>query len=142
LSRDPIAESGGINLNGYVGNNPANLTDPLGLARITVTKTNGEVWWAEMYLHMASHFANPWEGIGAKFGTPARIIYRHVCSDPVYRFLTETVKASNGWGAYKDGLNDAHIDISSHAALWYRWTGKDVTKDVYLIAECSDGCDM
>jgi RHS repeat-associated protein len=31
LSRDPIAEAGGINLYGYVANNPLNTTDPLGL---------------------------------------------------------------------------------------------------------------
>lgn len=31
ISRDPIGESGGINLYGYVGNNPTKLTDPLGL---------------------------------------------------------------------------------------------------------------
>ncbi len=31
LSRDPIGENGGINLYGYVGNNPINLWDPLGL---------------------------------------------------------------------------------------------------------------
>jgi|APLak6261658528_1056013.scaffolds.fasta_scaffold00207_1 RHS repeat-associated protein len=31
LSRDPIAEEGGINLYGYVGANPVNLRDPLGL---------------------------------------------------------------------------------------------------------------
>lgn len=31
LSRDPIAENGGINLYGYVGNNPINLYDPMGL---------------------------------------------------------------------------------------------------------------
>ena len=31
LSRDPIEEDGGINLYGYVGNNPTNAADPLGL---------------------------------------------------------------------------------------------------------------
>jgi uncharacterized protein RhaS with RHS repeats len=31
ISRDPIGENGGINLYGYVGNDPVNLRDPLGL---------------------------------------------------------------------------------------------------------------
>jgi RHS repeat-associated protein len=33
LSRDPIAENGGLNLYAYVGNNPINLWDPLGLCK-------------------------------------------------------------------------------------------------------------
>jgi uncharacterized protein RhaS with RHS repeats len=32
LNRDPIGEAGGINLFGYVGNDPVNQIDPLGLA--------------------------------------------------------------------------------------------------------------
>lgn len=31
LSRDPVGEAGAVNLYGYVGNDPINLTDPLGL---------------------------------------------------------------------------------------------------------------
>jgi uncharacterized protein RhaS with RHS repeats len=31
INRDPIQESGGVNLYGYVGNNPISNTDPLGL---------------------------------------------------------------------------------------------------------------
>ena len=38
LSRDPIAEYGGLNLYGYVGNNPVNWRDPSGLAP-------GDKWW-------------------------------------------------------------------------------------------------
>jgi RHS repeat-associated protein len=36
ISRDPIGEAGGINLYGYVGNDPTNRLDPLGLFQITI----------------------------------------------------------------------------------------------------------
>ncbi len=35
LNRDPIRESGGINLYGYVGGNPLNAVDPMGLSSLT-----------------------------------------------------------------------------------------------------------
>ncbi len=41
LSRDPIGEDGGVNLYGYVGNDPVNLTDPLGLWYLTNPATWG-----------------------------------------------------------------------------------------------------
>ncbi|PTY01860.1 hypothetical protein DB347_25230 [Opitutaceae bacterium EW11] len=40
ISRDPIAEEGGLNLYAYVGNNPISLIDPLGLA-YEITETQG-----------------------------------------------------------------------------------------------------
>ena len=39
MSRDPLGEFGGLNLYGFVGNNPANFFDPLGLADDSGTKT-------------------------------------------------------------------------------------------------------
>ncbi len=39
LSRDPIGEAGGINLYAYVGNNPSNLVDPLGLRDYSAVET-------------------------------------------------------------------------------------------------------
>jgi len=39
ISRDPIGESGGVNLYGYVLNNPINLYDPLGLRDYTAQET-------------------------------------------------------------------------------------------------------
>lgn len=53
ISRDPIAEAGGLNLYGYVGNSPTNRTDPLGL------------WYA---LIPGSWFdGNGYEGSGSNF---------------------------------------------------------------------------
>ena len=41
LNRDPIGEAGGLNLYGYVENDPINLWDPLGLDAIVLNDMNG-----------------------------------------------------------------------------------------------------
>lgn len=41
LNEDPLGEEGGLNLYGYVGNSPLMAVDPLGLARLIGTTTDG-----------------------------------------------------------------------------------------------------
>ena len=43
LNRDPIGEEGGVNLYGYVGNNPISGVDPLGLSNVRITDASGNV---------------------------------------------------------------------------------------------------
>lgn len=59
LSRDPIGESGGLNLYGYVGNNPVLYVDPLGLVR-----------WGDAGRAGLGVVVN-WIGLGVGFGLAA-----------------------------------------------------------------------
>ena len=45
LSRDPFEEAGGLNLYGYVANNPVNLVDPDGLAAIYTDQASGVTYF-------------------------------------------------------------------------------------------------
>jgi hypothetical protein len=50
INRDPIEESGGINLHEFLGENPICLTDPLGLSFTLIGDTNGDFSAACSYL--------------------------------------------------------------------------------------------
>ena len=45
LNRDPIAENGGINLYQFVGNNPINAVDQLGLSGFWSNNFNPALYW-------------------------------------------------------------------------------------------------
>src|SRR5438034_1360601 len=46
LSRDPLGEGEGVNLSAYVGNNPINLTDPLGLSDDCANSWTCREYWS------------------------------------------------------------------------------------------------
>ena len=58
-NRDPIQERGGINLYGYVHNNPLNKIDPLGLADLYDPLTGGYVPNPNDYANPDDYYAHP-----------------------------------------------------------------------------------
>jgi uncharacterized protein RhaS with RHS repeats len=65
LNRDPIGLAGGMNLYGYVGNNPISFVDPLGLETAVVIET-----WRDGSINFLGHAAIATTGEGVfSFGT-------------------------------------------------------------------------
>lgn len=62
LSQDPIGESGGVNLYGYVANNPIDLVDPYGLLSTGSLSSSGAAALAEI------------EAVQAGYGTAAKMM--------------------------------------------------------------------
>jgi RHS repeat-associated protein len=148
ISRDPLKDaemSQGANLYLYARNDPITTFDPFGLATITLEKTDGVTDWTGLFSHALGHLTHPSTGFGASGNRAAHIVFKNVCPDPRYKHLID-VKASNGWGAYKDPpTNSAFIDISTHMGLLGYFINTpvgslDPALYVKLIATCSDDC--
>jgi RHS repeat-associated protein len=71
ISRDPIGEKGGVNLFAYVGNNPSNAIDPLGLLTMTYYISTGTMYAADLYRMDFRTFSSFHSGKGIYQDDPA-----------------------------------------------------------------------
>jgi hypothetical protein len=94
LSRDPIEESGGLNLYGYAGNSPVSFFDPLGLCVEVPSDLKDEYSQVKEYLK----------------GTPAGKILDDLEKDPNY---TVTLKRFSGRDYYDSDRRTIDWDPSS-----------------------------
>ncbi len=78
ITKDPIGFAGGVNLYGYVGNNPVNTTDPLGLFwGMPMGESFGEEatqYWADQY-NQTGKLAYGFLGLSAALWTPETSAY-------------------------------------------------------------------
>jgi len=121
LSRDPIEEEGGINLYGYVSNNPMNLSDPLGLWGIGWGDGNGNVsgnigWGAptlfftpESGMEISMAAAATLDGINP-FGDPLADIGAYDPCDSDFQF-------SQGAGAFSRDVYTGRLLLGGLARL-------------------------
>ena len=94
LSRDPIEEQGGVNLYGFVGNNPTNSQDALGLASLRSYIANGITSGAEV----AARFYNQLAALNARYPqlqglTNSVLDYAR----PALNGVVDTNPSSMGW---------------------------------------------
>lgn len=113
IQRDPIGESGGLNLYAYVGNNPVNKIDPFGLQNPVSSTLPGfaGAWNSDPYGPNGSFY-----GAGYLY-TPEIIPY----SGPngIFFFAGGELPAPGGAGAAMDYEGATFLDLNSrsHATL-------------------------
>jgi RHS repeat-associated protein len=118
INRDPIAEEGGLNLYGYVSNDPINNTDSSGLEAdiIEVKKADG-VWNTSNYVqHVIKHDVLNKALPFIDDGVAVHIIFHNVCPTG-YELLQDGLRSIPYVGtAWKIGDNTARIDVSTFLA--------------------------
>jgi RHS repeat-associated protein len=116
MTRDPLGEAGGINFYGFVGNNPVNFVDPLGLD-----------WFrpkSDIYVvgRMGNSFVAPGKGIG--------------------KFIDDYVPAGHTFGSLHDalvdmgleaGLPDWLINIPTMPGVYVLAVGTEIDNSLYEI---------
>jgi RHS repeat-associated protein len=130
MTRDPLGESGGINLYGFVGNNPINFVDPYGLAK-------GDWWDPRTYLPTPPPPGPPGSGCGdEKTDCIVPDLYPEACKahDKCYATPGKTQAQCD---------NQFWVDIFNESGPWpnvidptlYWWGVRSLGSDAYNRAQ-------
>jgi RHS repeat-associated protein len=123
ISRDPLGEKGGLNLYGYVGNDPVNEVDSTGLY---VTYSPGD------YTNWNAQFANYWKNSGA-----FREKWHRMQVSPYYFNFTpdgspltpSTISGSGNLRVDDDGSGPSHDDPNHQTSTSCRRHGRSLNAD-------------
>jgi RHS repeat-associated protein len=113
LSRDPIAESGGLNLYGYVFDDPISRTDSLGLEADTIEVIKSDGVWdiSNLRQHLIKHDILNKVLPFIDDGVAVHITFYNVCPTG-YALLKDGLESIPSVGtAWKIGDNTARIDV-------------------------------
>jgi uncharacterized protein RhaS with RHS repeats len=119
MNRDPIREAGGINLYGFVQNNPVNWVDPYGLDAATTTA--GRIVFGEAarttVVSTATRIVAVWVAIFADLVAPASAGHPSDMILPPYHPAEDSEDGDNEGGSGDNGCDDEDYadDIAEHA---------------------------
>lgn len=156
LSRDPIAERGGLNLYGYVFDDPISRTDSLGLEAdtIEVIKSDGRFDDSNYYRHAFAHdlLNQMLSQLWIDDGVAVHITFYNVCPSDHPLLVSDSAEAIPSFVGHAWTLpdNSARIDIHTKIAAFTEWPvsfpfdalGRFALSHVKLRAKCKRAqCD-